>query len=83
MSFHIIGKKKYDTKNQCTTLFSDQCTVSDEAFGRFTIERCWDIWLRKCKVELNKNNDKKKGKIKHQYAIKKQTRDLVAGQEMA
>ena len=58
-------------------MFSDQCTVSDEAFGRFTIERCWDIWLKECKEELNKNdfsdnnNDTKKYKIKYQYAVKK------------
>ena len=52
----IIGKKKYDTNNQSTTLFYDLCTILDEAFGRFTIERCWDICLKECKEELNKND---------------------------
>ena len=58
-------------------MFSDQCTVSDEAFGKFTIERCWDIWLKECEEELNKNDfldnssDTKKEKIKYQYAVKK------------
>ena len=51
MTYFIIGKKKYDTNNQCTTLFSDVYTVSDETFGRFNIERCWDIWLKECKEE--------------------------------
>ena len=63
----ILSKvRKYDTKNQCTILFSDQCTVSDEAFGRFTIERFWDIWLKECKEELNKNDfvDNNSDKIK-------------------
>lgn len=58
-------------------MFSDLCTVSDEAFGKFTIERCWDIWLKECEEELNKNDfsdnnsDTKKEKIKYQYAVKK------------
>ena len=58
-TYLIIGKKKYDTRNQCTSLFSDQRTVSDEALGRFTIERyerCWNNWLKECKEELNKND---------------------------
>ena len=77
ISSHIQGKKKYDTNNQCATLFSRLCSVSDEAFGRFTIEKCWDIWLKEWKEELNKNNfwdsdsDKKKDKIEYQYAVKK------------
>ena len=58
-------------------MFSDLCTVSDEAFGKFTIERCWDIWLKECEEELNKNDfsdnssDTNKEKIKYQYAVKK------------
>jgi len=27
-------------------MFQQSCTASDEAFGIFTIERCWDAWLR-------------------------------------
>ena len=34
----IIGKKKHDTKNQRTILFSDLCTVSDKAFGRLALK---------------------------------------------
>ena len=56
MTYFIIGKKKHDANNQCTTLFSDQCTVSDEAFGKFTIKRCWDTWLKEFKKELNKTD---------------------------
>ena len=56
ITYFIIGKKKYDTNNHYTTLFSDLYTVSNEAFGKFTIERCWDIWLKECKEEFNKND---------------------------
>ena len=76
ITYFIIGKKKYNTNNQCATLFSDVCIVSDTAFGMFTIEICWDIWLKECKEELNKNefsdnnNKKIKDKIKYQYAVK-------------
>ena len=73
----VIGKKKDDTKNQRTILFSDLCTVSDEAFGRFSIERCWDVWLKECKEEcsknnssdINNNNNKKEDKTKYQFAV--------------
>ena len=74
--------------NQSTILFSDLCTVSDEVFGRFTIERCLDVWWKKNKEKLNKNDfsdnnsDKKKDKIKYQYVVKNQTKDLAAGQVM-
>ena len=34
------GKKKFDKKKQCSVLFSDICSVSDEVFGRLSIERC-------------------------------------------
>ena len=43
----------------------DPCTVSDEALGRFTIERCWDIWLKKNDFSDN-NSDKKKDEVKYQ-----------------
>ena len=33
LMYFIIGKKKYDVKNECSKLFFDQYTVSDEAFG--------------------------------------------------
>ena len=56
ITYFIIGKKEHDTNKQCTTLISDLCTVLDEAFGRFIIERCWDIWFKECKEELNKND---------------------------
>ena len=87
ITYFIIGKKKYDTNNQCTTLFSGLCTVSDETFGRLSIERCWDIWLKECKGELSRNDfsdnkEKKEDKIKYQYAVKIKTKDLVAGQVM-
>ena len=62
-------------------MFSDSCTISDAAFGRFTIERCWEIWRRECDQELSQNisidknnsqatNGKKIEKVKYQYAVK-------------
>ena len=57
-------------------MFHDQCTVIDKEFGKFTIERCWDIWLKECKEDLNlndfsdNNSDSKKDRIKYQYAVK-------------
>ena len=41
----IVGHKYFNTELRCKNNFSDSCTVSDEAFGRFTLERCWDSWL--------------------------------------
>ena len=37
-----------DEKKQCIQIFPDICTVLDDAFGRLTIERCWDTWLNEC-----------------------------------
>ena len=52
------GKKKFDKKQQCSVLFSDICTVSDEAFGRLTIERCWDTWTKECEQKQIQPNVK-------------------------
>ena len=52
------GKKKFDKKKQCSVLFSDICTVSDEAFGRLTIERCWDTWTKECEQKQIQPNVK-------------------------
>ena len=41
----IVGHKYFNTELRCKNNFSDSCTVSDEAFGRFTLERCWESWL--------------------------------------
>jgi hypothetical protein len=35
--------KKIERKNK---VFQKTCTPSDEAFGIFTLERCWDTWLK-------------------------------------
>ena len=63
-------------------MFSDQCTISDEVFGRFIIERYWDVWLKECKKESYKNDfsdnnsDARKDKIKHQFTVKKTNKRL-------
>ena len=57
--FYLFSvKKKFDKKKQCLVLFSDICTVSDEAFGRLTIERCWDTWTNECEYIQIQHNAK-------------------------
>lgn len=41
----MVGHKKYNKEQRAIKTFSEVCTVSDEAFGRFTLERCWDSWM--------------------------------------
>ena len=41
----IVGHKLFNNQLKCQTLFSDVATVSDEAFAKFTLERCWESWL--------------------------------------
>ena len=48
-------------------MFSDICTVSDEAFGRLTIERCWDSWLSECQ----NSNKEQKSKKQSNYTLNK------------
>ena len=45
----FVNHKEYSILVQANSLFSEVATVSDEAFGYFTLERCWDSW-RKFKV---------------------------------
>ena len=51
-------------------MFSDICTVSDEAFGRLTIERCWDSWLSECQ----NSNKELKTKKQSDYTLNKTNR---------
>ena len=41
----ITGYKKYSEIKQGMHVFSDVASVSDEAFGIFTLKRCWDLWM--------------------------------------
>ena len=41
----ITGHKKYSIIRQSLHVFSDVASVSDEAFGIFTLKRCWDSWM--------------------------------------
>ena len=41
----IVGHKKYSIIRQSRDVFSDVASVSDEAFGIFTLKRCWDSWM--------------------------------------
>ena len=41
----ITGHKKYSVIKQALHVFSDVASVSDEAFGIFTLKRCWDSWM--------------------------------------
>ena len=66
LKYIYTGKKKFDKKKQCIQIFSDICTVSDEAFGRLTIERCWDTWLTECQNMNNINSTNMQKKVKHQ-----------------
>jgi len=40
----FTGHKYYNKIRQSDKLFSKACTISDEAYGILTIERCWDRW---------------------------------------
>ena len=35
----------FNKREKRNNLFQHACTTSDEAFGIFTIERCWDTWF--------------------------------------
>ena len=61
-----IQVRKIDKKKQCIQIFSDICTVSDEAFGSLTIKRCWDTWLNECQNMNNINSTNMQKKVKHQ-----------------
>lgn len=40
----FVGYQGYNKTKQSQVLFSKACTVSNEAYGRLTIERCWNQW---------------------------------------
>ena len=51
----IVGHKFFNEDVKRDVIFSSTCTVSDEAYGRFTLERCWDSWLSTCNKKNNPN----------------------------
>ena len=42
----IAEASKYNDNKKKLVMFQDSCTTSDEAFGVFTLERCWDTWMK-------------------------------------
>ena len=42
----FVNHKEYSILVQANSLFSEVATISDEAFGYFTLERCWDSWQK-------------------------------------
>lgn len=42
----IAEASKYNDNKKKQVMFQDSCTTSDEAFGIFTLERCWDTWMK-------------------------------------
>ena len=42
----IAEYSNYNSSEKGRKLFQRSCTISDEAFGIFTIERCWSTWLK-------------------------------------
>ena len=49
----IVGHKFFSNQMKCQTIFSDVATVSDEAYAKFTLERCWESWLSGVLQEKN------------------------------
>ena len=60
----FVNHKEYNILVQANSLFSDVATISDEAFGYFTLERCWDSW------KLFKETDGEE-KIENEHSIRK------------
>ena len=55
----IAEASKFNDKCKKISMFQDCCTTSDEAFGIFTIERCWDTWTKEMvqgKDKIQKND---------------------------
>ena len=42
----IAEFSNFNKKERKNKLFQMSCTPSDEAFGIFTLERCWDTWMK-------------------------------------
>ena len=49
----LIGHKYFNDNMKSKFTFSAVCTVSDEAFAIFTLERCWDSWVSEMKKSIN------------------------------
>ena len=63
----LVGHKKYNQHMKSKFLFSKVCTVSDEAFGKFTLERCWESWLS----EMKRSEDPQVITVKAKHTKKK------------
>ena len=49
----LIGHKYFNDNMKSKFNFSKVCTVSDEAFAKFTFERCWATWESEIKRTTN------------------------------
>ena len=65
----IAEYSNFNQNVKANKLFQRSCTVSDEAYGIFTLERCWNTWLKEIKnnkkepprsSEFTKKNSNKK-----------------------
>ena len=76
----ITGYKKYRKIKQCMHVFSDVASISDEAFGNFTLKQCWDSWMS------DMNNTETPGtatiKYKHGTLQTGQTSSIKVGMRM-
>ena len=59
----MVGHKHFNKNMKSKFAFSKVCTVSDEAFGKFTLERCWESWMSE--MEQNENPNIIAVKAKH------------------
>ena len=67
----LIGHKYFNDQMKSKYNFSKVCTVSDEAFGMFTLERCWESWLSEMKRATNPQEIVVKAKHTNEKSNKK------------
>ena len=49
----LSGHKRFNDNMKSKFTFSTVCTVSDEAFAIFTLERCWESWVSEMKRTID------------------------------
>ena len=67
----LIGHKYFNDQMKSKYNFSKVCTISDEAFGIFTLERCWDSWISEMKRVTNPQETIIKAKHTNEKSNKK------------
>ena len=71
----LAGVAVYGNEERANKRFSEKITISDEAFGIFTLERNWDVWASE------EDTGNKQPMRSGEYTEKKPTKNLVVGQE--